>query len=210
MLSEQDQELLEAYLDDALSPDEVERVAKRLADGPALTAELAAIRQQRRMRAAVWESLAPSEAEASTFAASVIRGIRRQRMMWRMSWITRLGSAAAACILMGLGGGWYLWGRMPAQSTPPALTPPVAVNTTANNSASNNTPGQIHFVANAANELPAGAYQVELTDDSGNVLAVQKFDKLEEAQHFAQDLGQVVERQQDVQNGHVTLVSDHF
>jgi hypothetical protein len=42
------------------------------------------------------------------------------------------------------------------------------------------------------------------------VLTVQKFNKLEEAQHFAQDLGQVVERQQDVQNGRAMLVSDHF
>jgi hypothetical protein len=214
MSNEQDEEILEAYLDDALSTDEVERIVRRLADDPALAAGLDALRQQRRARAAVWETLAPTEAEASVFAASVIHRIHRQRMIRRMSWATRLGGAAAACILMGLGGGWAMWGRPAAQTAQPIT--PVAVNTTMNsNSATNNSPGndsqgQIHFVDNSTNQLPAGTYQVELTDDSGKVLAVQKFNKLEEAQHFAQDLGQVVARQQDVQNGHVTLVSDHF
>jgi anti-sigma factor RsiW len=209
MLSEQDEELLEAYLDDALSHDEVERTARRLADEPALAAELDALRQQRRVRAAAFASLEPTEAEASAFAASVVRGIHRERMKFRMSWVTRLSGAAAACILMGLGGGWYLWGRSAPSSVVQSPVTPVAVNTQNNSASTGNARGQIQF-GNMANELPAAPYQVELTDDHGTVVAVQKFDKLEEAQHFAQDLGQVEERRQDVQNGHVTLVSDHF
>ncbi len=202
MFSEQDEELLEAYLDDALSSDEVERISRRLTDDPALTAALDSLRKQRRARMAVWESLEPGETEASAFAAKVVRNCRRQRLMSSVSWFTRVGGAAAACILVGLGGGWYMWGRAPGAQ--PGQTP-VAVSTLA--------PApqrQIQFVSQPASDLPAGAYQVELTDDSGKVLAVQKFNKLEEAQHFAQDLGKVVERQQDVENGHVTLVSDHF
>lgn len=205
MLSEQDEEFLEAYLDDALSPDEVERVARRLTEEPELTGALDALRRQRRARVAAWESLEPGEAEASAFATKVIRGVHRQQFMSRMSWVTRLGGVAAACMLMGLGGGWYMWGR---SSASPALPAParVAVDTTHSSPAQ----GEIQFVNQPTNDLAAGTYQVELTDDSGKVLAVQKFNKLEEAQHFAEDLGRVVERQQDVQNGHVTLVSDHF
>lgn len=204
MLSDQDQELLEAYLDDALSPDEVERIARRLTDEPELASALDALRRDRRARVAAWESLQPDEAEASAFAKNLIRSMHRQRMMSRMSWVTRLSGAAAACMLMGLGGGWYVWGR-PVASVHTSAVTPVAVN-----SQNEHPPRQIQFVNQPVNDLAAGTYQVELTDDSGKVLAVQKFNKLEEAQHFAQDLGRVVERQQDVQNGHVTLAADHF
>ena len=163
------------------------------------------MREQRRIRMEVWESLEPGDAEASSFATRVIRNIQRKQFMSRMSWVTRLSGAAAACLLMGLGSGWYMWGRSPASPSPYAPAR-VAVNTT------HNAPAQreIQFVNQPGNDLAVGPYQVELTDESGKVLAVQKFNKLEDARHFAQDLGRVVERQQDVQNGHVTLVSDHF
>lgn len=222
MLSEQDQEFLEAYLDDALSSEEADRITARLEREPALVAELATLREQRRGRKAVWESLEPTEDQAGEFAVSVIRGVHRRRMMARMSWAGRLSGAAAACILVGLGSGWYMWGRGSAAANPSAGIATVSSNTTptvtspgmslaSNNQNGQNSPdGQIQFVGQPAGGLPAGTYQVELTDDTGSVLAVQKFNKLDEAQHFAQDLGQVVERQQNVQNGHVTLVSDHF
>jgi anti-sigma factor RsiW len=210
MLSEQDEELLEAYLDDSLSNDEVERIDRRLADEPALAGELDVLRQQRRVRAAAFASLEPSEPEASAFAASVVRKIHRERMKFRLSWVTRLSGAAAACILMGLGGGWYLWGHSAPSSVMQSPATPVAVNTQNNNASPANPPGQIHFVGNVTKEGNQLPYQVELTDDRGNVVAVQKFNKLDEAQHFARDLGQVEERRQDVQSGHVTLVSDHF
>src|SRR5580658_7816338 len=102
MPSETDQELLEAYLDDALGPDEVERAALRLAQEPELAAALDEMRAQRRQRAAIWAALEPSEAAASTLSQSMLRSIRRRRMMARLSWGSRLGGAAAACILVGL------------------------------------------------------------------------------------------------------------
>jgi len=214
MLSEQDEELLESYLDDALSPEEVDRVAGRLSAEPQFNAELAALRQQRRQRAAVWESLEPSEERAGAFAATVIRAAHRRQWMSRVSRMSRLSGAAAACILVGLGSGWYVWGRGPAATAiqspsagaPSVISPPgtsIASNT------QNTQSGQIQFVDQTANGLPAGPYQVEILDGTGNVLSVQKFNKPDEAQHFAQDLGQVLERQQNVQDGHVTLVSDH-
>jgi hypothetical protein len=213
MLSEQDEELLEAYLDDALSPEEVDRVAGRLSAEPRFNAALAELRQQRRQRAAVWESLEPSEERAGAFAASVIRAAHRRQWMSRVSWMSRLSGAAAACILVGLGSGWYVWGRgsvatgMPSPSggAPSVISPP---GTSIASNAQNTQNGQIQFV-DQTNGLPAGPYQVEILDGSGNVLSVQKFNKPDEAQHFAQDLGQVLERQQNVQDGHVTLVSDH-
>lgn len=200
MLEETDQQLLEAYLDDALAPDEVEQAARRLANEPPLAAALDAMRTARRQRGAVWSALEPAESSADAFAQSLIRSVRRRRLMARIVWTSRLGGAAAACLLIGLTGGWYLRGR----GTVPTVVPGSEIASNDNNAQ------QVHFVDRPTGDLPAGGYQVALTDQNGNVLTVQKFNKLDEAQHFAQDLGQVVERQQDVQNGRAMLVSDHF
>jgi anti-sigma factor RsiW len=197
MLSETDQELLEAYLDDALASDEVEAVARRLAQEPELATALDSARADRRQRGVLWAALEPSEANANAFAQSTLRAIRRRRIMVRVAWASRFGGAAAACLLMGLGGGWYMRGRGAPVSNSAVTNPADGAQ-------------QVHFVESPNADLPPGAYQVALTDQNGNVLTVQKFNKLEEAQHFAQDLGQVVERQQDVQNGRAMLVSDHF
>jgi hypothetical protein len=198
MLRETDQELLEAYLDDALAPDEVEAVARRVAQEPELAAAVDAMRAERRQRAVVWAAMEPGEASANAFAQSTLRTIRRRRIMLRISWASRFGGAAAACLLIGIGGGWYMRGRGTATPGLLPMAPP------------DPGPQQVSYVTHPNADLPPGAYQVALTDQNGNVLTVQKFNKLEEAQHFAQDLGQVVERQQDVQNGRAMLVSDHF
>jgi anti-sigma factor RsiW len=201
MLTDQDLELLEAYLDDALTADEVEQVAHRLSDDPALLAALQSMRAERTVRAAVFTSLEPTPAEADAISNRIIRSVRRSRLIgigWRAS---QFAAAAAASILLGLGGGWFIWGR--GHLSPSQAMPTVAVNNIG--SVAPQTVGD-STIAN----LPPGPYQVALTDEHGNVLAMQKFDRFDEAKQFANDLGQAEERRQDVQNGKAMLVADHF
>ena len=106
VVTEQDLDLLDEYLDGALAPDEVERVRNRLADEPALAAALDELRGQRDMRAAAWSTLAPTEADAQAFATKVISHVHRQDRWWRINRYARYGSAAAACLLVGFFAGW--------------------------------------------------------------------------------------------------------
>ena len=64
-----DLELLEAWLDDALSASDVQRVGQRLASEPELAAEMARLRVERAARLAVWQSMTPGETDAKRFAA---------------------------------------------------------------------------------------------------------------------------------------------
>lgn len=201
MLTDQDLELLEAYLDDALPADEVERAAHRLSEDLALLAALQSMRAERTARAAVFTSLEPTPAEADAIAKNIIRAARRSRLIgvgWRAS---QFAAAVAASILLGLGGGWFIWGR--SHVSPSQAFPTVAVN---NIPSVAPQPVADSSIAN----LPPGPYQVALTDEHGNVLAVQKFNHLDEAKQFANDLGQAEERGQNVQNGKAMLVADHF
>ena len=53
-------------------------------------------------------------------------------------------------------------------------------------------------------------YQVAITDDAGGVIAVQKFESLEQATEFSEDLQRWQERQEGVRNGRVTIRSARF
>lgn len=111
---EQDLELLEEYLDGALTPDEIERVNDRLAGEPALAAVLAELREERATRAAVWGSLEPSDAEVRRLIARVAAAGRRQATWGRVQRYTRFATAAAACLLIGFFAGWLGHDRGPA------------------------------------------------------------------------------------------------
>ena len=76
-----------------------------------------------------------------------------------------------------------------------------------------------HLRRNAAADPTAGGdgtiaqaptYQVQITDDTGRVVAVQKFDSLEQAREFTDDLTKWQLRQQQLQQGQVVLVGDTF
>jgi hypothetical protein len=55
-----------------------------------------------------------------------------------------------------------------------------------------------------------GIYEVALTDENGNIIATQKFNRVEDARQFASDWGQMQARQKQVQQGRPMLVSDQF
>jgi hypothetical protein len=105
-VSEQDLERLEDYLDGTLAPDESVALHARLADDADLDAALGELAEQRASRAAAWATLEPTQDAADRFAERVIAATRRQERQSRLWRAGRFGTAAAACVLLGLFMGW--------------------------------------------------------------------------------------------------------
>ncbi len=81
-VGELDQEALSDYLDDALSPAQVQNVMLRLADEPELAAAMHELRAGRVLRAAAWRSMEPGPVELTgviNSVASAVRGDHRRR-----------------------------------------------------------------------------------------------------------------------------------
>jgi anti-sigma factor RsiW len=172
-----DFELLENYLDGELSPAEVLRVERRLAAEPELAAALGRMGAEYEVRQATYRSLEPDARAADALAAAVGRQVRRADRTASHGRVFRFGRLAgtlAACVAISFSAGWV--GRGFAASSKPAqiLAPPK---------------GEPYV------------YQVALTDDHGNITAVQRFDKLEDAQAFAADVGRWQAQQQVKQAG---------
>ena len=178
-----DFELLENYLDGELSPAEVLRVERRLAAEPELAAALGRMSSEYEVRLAAYRSLEPDVRAADALASAVGRQVRRaersapHRRVFR---IGRLAGALAACVAISFSAGWVGRGfAAPAK------------------------PGQVVMA-------PKGepyVYQVALTDDHGNITAVQQFNKLEDAQAFAADVGRWQAQQQVKQTGPIVMSS---
>jgi anti-sigma factor RsiW len=175
-VSETDLELLETYLDEALPPSQIETVRRRLAGEPELSSALTELNSQRALRAALWATLEPTD-------------IATQQMNWRIrgaladrssgasrfgSWVTaRVGSVAAACIMLG-----FFAGRMghgsavpPTQNTGPA----VAVN---------NQPQAMPTTP----ATPMASLYVPVTNEYGQVVAWQPFQNADQAKSFVESL----------------------
>ena len=186
-VTDQDLELLDAYLDDALSTGERDALIDRLAREPALSAALEELRAGRdvRLRAFAANELSPAEAEA--FAEALVSGLRKRESWrrWRRATLTAAG--VAACVAIG----WI--GRSMWVGTEQSRTRGIV-----------DASGTADVVGGS------GAFQVILTDDAGKVLAVQKFGRLDEARQFASDLTRYQLQQEQVRQGQMVLVSDEF
>lgn len=196
-ISEFDLQLLEDYLDDALSPAQVEHVARRLAEEPELALAMHELRAARVLRAAAWRAMLPSEAEAAEVTRRVAGAVRRDartHRLWRGAW-AGTGIAAALAVFVT---GWSL--RQPAGSPAPQQI------------AREDKPVVIRSQPVAIRPAPAAAaaFHVALLDSRGNVIPVQKFSKADDARQFAQDLMTYEDRRQEAQQGGAMLVSDRF
>lgn len=195
-IGEFDLQLLEDYLDDALSPAQVEYVARRLADEPELAMAMHELRAARVLRAASWRLLEPGEAEAADVARRVSKMAHRTERvqhLWRSGWV---GGAIAAAVGVFVAG-WLLHGpvdsAVPRQHAHEIKAAPAP------------SPAAI-----AIRPPAAAAFHVALLDSQGNVIPVQKFAKADDARQFAQDLMTYEDRRQEAQQGNAMLVSDRF
>ena len=179
-MSGTDIELLETYLDDALPPAEADALRDRLANEPALSAELDQLRADRALRASAFASMEADDALADRLLANAktTGGHLAKPIRWTTP--LRYIAAAAACIALGFLAGQLMETRNPLR---PAASPQATA---------------------------AQTYQVAITDDAGGVIAVQKFDSLEQATEFSEDLRRWQERQERVRNGQITIRSARF
>jgi anti-sigma factor RsiW len=155
--------LLESYLDGELSSAELQSLQGRLHGDPELSGALSRLSADYTVRQAVWSSLEGNNAECDRMARKVKRAVRRASLWERSKNAIRVGAAVAACLVCFVAG-WV--GRGSAATASPR-----------------NGTGTV-----ATTEEPA-VYEVALTDEQGNITAVQKFNRLEDAKAFAADVG---------------------
>jgi anti-sigma factor RsiW len=185
-VGDEDLELLEAYLDDALAEDEVQHLRDRLATEPAMANALKLLRQERASRQAYFASIDPTPAEVDKLVGSIKRQALRRRWFANPRRLLQTAAAMAACVVIGAMMG-QLYRAHPG--------------------------GQVAPTGNTVHVVPAGQdgkqkYAVEVTDAFGNVIAVQYFNDPREAREFQQDLKKV-QQQQRQRNG-VIQVGDEF
>jgi hypothetical protein len=193
-IGEFDMELLEDYLDDALSPGQVEHVARRLGEEPELALAMHELRAARVLRAAAWRSLEPTEHHAAATANGVTRVVRREA--WRGkakrgAWIASAAAAALALVVIGR------LMRVPGSTAPGELSAVVT-----------RQPSLVTPAIAIAPEI--GAFHVALIDRDGRLTPAQKFSKADDARQFARDLLRYEDRRQQAEQGGAMLVSDHF
>ena len=165
--------LLEAYLDDALSPGEVQRLDARLSDEPLLSAAFDSLKSQRAACIAIFNADAPSEREAERFSAAFLSSIDRRQWNARFIRHLRVTVAVAACLLIGFAVGWMGRGHgsaMQAGVIHPEPASPAISPLNAHNDA--------HLVIHSPKAPEPGQYQVAVLDADGNVIALQRFAKL--------------------------------
>jgi anti-sigma factor RsiW len=205
MHSESDILLLEAYLDDELTTSEVQRLDSRLNAEPELLAVLDSLRAQRMSRIGAFVSLSPTETQAQDFAERVLAGVGRRERQLKMRRGMRICGGVAACLLVGFAVGWAGrgtgGGTMPQTSQLSRAVPASPAKAQAH--------CETQLVIHAPQPEP-GQFQVAILDDKGNVIAIQRFSKLDDARQFADDLGQYELRRNQLQDSQAMLVSDRF
>lgn len=180
-MADVDLELLEAYLDAALDPAVAESLGRRLSVDPELSAMLEELRSQRAVRAAVWLSLEPDAASAERLVWQIrgkIAGEQSQGEVrppaltrrWGAWQVARIGSAAAACVMLGFLVGWVGRGsRVPLAVSPGVESTQVAASGS---------------IAVAATPVP----MVPVADEYGRVVTFQQFKNTTDAKAFYEDL----------------------
>jgi anti-sigma factor RsiW len=206
-----DFELLMGYIDEELTAAEVARLEERLRQEPELAGALGRMSAEHAVRQAVWRSLEPAQPEALSLAEGVSRSARRADWHRRLSRLSRVAVAAAACVALGFLAGWVGRGSAVARAVTDVNEPTAAPRTVVASRTDHPEPRYAskdagNVASNAAAAEPF-VYQVALTDDDGNITAVQKFNNLEEARNFAADVGRWQARQQQIQEGHPVVTS---
>ncbi|QOV88836.1 anti-sigma factor [Humisphaera borealis] len=179
--------LLESYLDGELSSAQLQSLQQRLAADADLSSALARLSEDFTVRQAVWTSLEGSVAESRTVSRQVVRSIRRAGFWERSRNYVRAGIAVAACLVC-FSAGWI--GR--GSTATAAMTP-------------GQSPDGAKAIAEGGSAAPF-LYQVALTDEAGNITAIQKFDTLEDAKAFAAELSKWEAEQAQAKYGQTVLM----
>ena len=186
-VTDQDLELLDNYLDDALEIGEVDALRARLTGDGELVAALDQIRSERAARRSFYAALEPDDAAVSALASKIQVAANRQKRITVRARAVRSGILAAACLLLG----FYARGLIDRAPAPGNDTSVVQ-----------SKPG--------VNLQKVDVYLVTLRDESGRVVAVQRFDSMEKAQEFAADLTRWQSHSERLASGRFVLSADRF
>jgi anti-sigma factor RsiW len=188
-VTEQDLELLDSYLDDALEIGEVDALRARLSGDGELVAALDQIRRERAARRSFYSGLEPDDAAVGAVVSKIQCAAARQKRITARARAVRSGILAAACLLLG----FYARGiidRAPSPTHDPGTS--LVENKT------------------GVNVQKVSSYQVTLRDETGKVVAVQRFDSMEKAQEFAADLARWQSHSERLASGRFVLSADRF
>lgn len=200
-MSDEDIELLESYLDDALSVAEADDLRVRVADDPDLAAALHEFREQRALRAKVWQSLEPLDAAVETLMKGVRLESRKLQLRQRAQTAFRWAGSAAAVLLVGFATGWMGHQRW--------STPDTAQRVATGEPA----PRELQMVGKLVGvgpNAPSAPYHVTLTDQMGRVIGVQHFNSPDRAKEFTDDLDRWQDRQKQLQDGRIKFIGDEY
>lgn len=178
--NEEQLELLEACLDGELPSGEAESLRARLGREPGLAAELDQLRAERASRVAAFAGMEGDEGIADRLIARARVQVDAPAKRQWRMPWRYAAAAAAACLVLGFVAGQWL-----DMQDAPGIT-------------------RLTPVAHES------SYRVAITDEDGQVIAIQKFDSLEQATEFSDDLRQWQERQEQIRNGQVIVRSAHF
>jgi anti-sigma factor RsiW len=172
--SDHDLEVLEAHLDGSLPADASVALCRRLEAEPRLAAALKEVRSERAARYAVWASFEPDDARAEATVSTALASATRQDRLRRAARNARRVTAAAAVVAIAFAGGWAARARVSSeQSSPTATRAPLR--------------NAHNFITSGGGEA-SGSYPVALTDENGNITAVQYFSDPQAARDFAEDV----------------------
>jgi anti-sigma factor RsiW len=197
--SDADLELLEAYLDGELTTTEEESLRARMSADPALAATMDALRADRSVRAAVWQSFEPAPAQVDRLLARVHASVDRNTIWAARLSKLRVVTSAAACILLG-----FVIGRVahrPAESDGGAGV--------SGGIAAVRPSGGLNVVQVPQGQMPAGvtnvnnapAVQFRIVDGNNQPVTLQPFNSAREAQEFIDAWHRWTRHQEQLRNG---------
>jgi anti-sigma factor RsiW len=172
-VNENDFELLSAYLDGELPVAECEGLWRRLAIERELMSELDTLRADHAVRGMMWSTLDPGDQSVARLESRVMRASRREDLLDRWHYVSRIITTVAALILFGFTVGWLGRERY-------------IVSPTSTASINSNQPNHVASSLGIPQAPAPGKVSVEVDDGTGK-LANFQFDTLDEANRFVHD-----------------------
>jgi hypothetical protein len=139
-VSDHDLETLETWLDGELAVEHADELRRRLSAETDLAQAVDRLRADRQVRAAIWQTMEPAEAQVEAVVKGVRTGIRKDEI-WTMRFrVLRSASAIAASIVLVFAVGWISRDRLHVGPANHSAAPTVAVN---NSPAPTNSPSGV-------------------------------------------------------------------
>ena len=200
VVSEQDLEQLEAYVDGEMSTGEEDALRARMQAEPMLAEAMRRVRADRDIRLAVWKGYEPTEAAVARVIAHVDAAVdRTTNWSYTLRNLKRV-SAAAACIVLGV-----LIGRVGNQDAMMANGPITTVSNVGSG-------GGVSGGARGMQTNVSNAIEFPIVNERGQAVGVQRFQSMREAQEFFDELNRFHRMQEQIRNGggQILVPSERF